>query len=47
MQSNIINVIFVKDGNHFYFYSQGSSWCQNLLLGIVMANTRQTDDVTL
>jgi len=32
LQCNIISVIFVKDGNHYYFYSLGGSWCQNLWL---------------
>jgi len=32
-QCNIINLIFVKDSNHFYLYSpDGSNWCQNFEL---------------
>jgi len=26
---NIVNVLFVEDGNHFYFYSLGGSCCHN------------------
>ena len=32
LQWHIINVIFVEDDNHFYFYSLGDSCCQNVRL---------------
>jgi len=47
LQCNIINVIFVEDCNHFYFYSLGGS-CQNLrVLCRDMGKHASSYDVTL
>jgi len=47
LQSNVINVIKVENGNLLDFYWPGGSRWKNLQLVKLWANMRQSDDDTL